>query len=60
MINWYADFHSFVTKITKFAQNIWEPVIENVLILGFLMADTPSNRQKIYIIWEICHIFTLY
>ena len=49
----------FLAKITKFAKNIWEPVIENVIILGHLMADASSKRQKIYIFCEICHIFTL-
>ena len=33
----------------KSAKNIWEPVIEEVIILGFLMADTSSKRPKIYI-----------
>ena len=57
MINRYAVFRSFLTEITKFAKNIWEPVIENVILLGHLMADTSSKRQKIYIFCEICHIF---
>ena len=40
--------------------NIRELVIENVFILGFLMADTSTKQQKLYILGEICHIFTLY
>ena len=51
---------SFRFGKTKSAKNIWEPVIEDVIILGFLMADTSSKRQKIYICCKICHIFTLY
>ena len=35
----YVDFRSFLAKITKFAKNIWERVIENVIILGQVMAD---------------------
>ena len=34
---------------TKSAKNIWEPVFEDVIILGFLMANTSSKRQNIYI-----------
>ena len=45
----YAVFHFVLVEKTKSAKNIWEPVIENVIILGFLMADTSSKRQKIYI-----------
>ena len=37
-------------------KNIWEPVVQNVIILGFLMAVV----LYIYIFGEICHIFTLY
>ena len=44
-----TGFCLFLAKITKFAKNIWEPVIENVTILDHLMADTSSKRQKIYI-----------
>ena len=51
-----CDFCSFLAKITKF--NIWEPVIENVIIVGHLMADTSSKQQKIYLFCEICYIFT--
>ena len=42
-------FSLFWVKITKFKKNIWEPVIENVIILGHLMANTSSKQQKIYI-----------
>ena len=31
-----------------------------LIILGFIMADTSSKRQKIYIYCEISYIFTLY
>ena len=50
-------FNSFLTKIAKFTKDIWEPVIENIIILGHLMADTSSKGQKNC---EICHIFTYY
>ena len=43
----------------KSANNILEPVIENIIILGFLMADT-SSQQNLYKLCDICHIFTLY
>ena len=45
----YAVFHFVLVEKTKSAKNIWEPVFENVIILGFLMADTSSKRQKVYI-----------
>ena len=51
---------SLAGRLMKFTKNIWEPVIENVIILDHLMADTSSKRQKIYIFCKICHIFTLY
>ena len=38
-----CGFRSFLAKITKFTKNIWELVIENVIILGHLMADTSSK-----------------
>ena len=41
----------------KSTKNIWEPVIGNMIILGFLMADTSSKQLKIYIFCKICHIF---
>ena len=44
----------------KFAKNIWELVIQNVIVLGHVMADTSSKRQKTYILCEICHISTSY
>ena len=53
-------FRLFLAKITKFAKNIWEPVIDNIIILGHLMVNTSLKRQKVYIFCEICHIFTLY
>ena len=54
-----CSFSFVLVQITKFAKNIWAPVIENVIILGHLMANILS-RQRIYIFCEICHIFTLY
>ena len=45
----YAVFRFVLVKKTKSAKNIWEPVIEEVIILGFLMADTSAKRPKIYI-----------
>ena len=36
----YAEYHFVLVEKTKSANNIWEPVIVNVIILGFLMADT--------------------
>ena len=56
----YAEYPFVWVEKTKSAKNIWEPVFEDVIILGFLMADTSSKRQKIYIFCKICHTFTLY
>ena len=39
----YAVFRFVLAEKTKSA-NIWEPVFENVIILGFLMADTSSKQ----------------
>ena len=44
----YAVFCFVLEEKMKSAKNIWEPVIQNVFILGFLMADTSSKRKKIY------------
>ena len=41
---WYAVFCFVLVEKTKSAKNICELVIENVIILGFLMADTSSKR----------------
>ena len=35
----YAEYRFILVEKTKSTKNIWEPVIENVIILGFLMAD---------------------
>ena len=59
-VYWYTEYRFVLVEKTKSAKNIWELVFENVIILGFLMADTSSKRQKIYIFCKICHIFTLY
>ena len=45
----YAVFRFVLVEKTKSAKNIWELVFENVIILGFLMADTSSKRQKVCI-----------
>ena len=45
-INRYAVFRSFLAYISKFTKSIWEPVIQNFIILGHLMANTSSRRQK--------------
>ena len=42
----YPVYCFTVVEATKSAKNIWEPVIENVIIVGFLMADNSSKRQK--------------
>ena len=39
-------FCSVVVEIMKFAKYTWEIVIESIIILGFLMADTSSKKRK--------------
>ena len=57
----YVEYCFVLGEKTKSAKNIWEPVFEDVISLGFLMADTSSKRHKIYICCNVtCHIFTLY
>ena len=46
MVNWMLDFCFVVVETMKSAKNIWEPVIENIIILGILMADTSLNNKK--------------
>ena len=41
-----AIFRFIVTDATKLAKNIWEPIVENVIILGFLIADMSLNNKK--------------
>ena len=60
MVFQYEEYRFILVKKAKSAKNIWEPVIEDVIILGFLMADTSSKLQRIYRFGKICHIFTLY
>ena len=36
----YAEYRFVLVEKTKSAKNIWEPIIVNIIILGFLMADT--------------------
>ena len=43
---WYAVYCFVLVKKTKSAKHIWEPVIENIIILGFLMTDTLFKQQK--------------
>ena len=40
-----AEYRFILVEKPKSAKNIWEPVIEDI-ILGFLMADTSSNDKK--------------
>ena len=47
----YAVFRFVLVEKTKSAKNIWEPIFENVIILGFIMADTSSKRQNVYIFY---------
>ena len=49
----YAEYRFVLVEKTKSAKNIWEPVFEDVIILGFLMADTSSKQQNIYIFCKI-------
>ena len=44
MVNWYSVFHFSLVETAKSAKNTWEPVIENIIILGFLMADTLPKK----------------
>ena len=44
----YVEYRFVLVEKTKSTKNIWEPVFEDVIILGFLMCDTSSKRQKIY------------
>ena len=53
----YAVFHFVLAEKMKSAKNIWEPVFENVIILGFLMADTSSEQQNIYILLNMSHFY---
>ena len=53
-------FCFIVPETATSAKNIWVPVIENIVILGFLMADTSSKLLTMYIFGELCHTFTLY
>ena len=43
-VNRYSVFGFIAVDKIKSAKNIWDPVIENNIILGFLMAD-PSLKQ---------------
>ena len=36
----YTEYCFLLVEKTKSAKKIWEPVIENIIILGFLVADT--------------------
>ena len=64
-IFWYAVFRFVLVEKTKSAKNIWEPVFENVIILGFLMADTSNdknthiflNMSRFYFILSKSHVY---
>ena len=43
MVFWYAVFHFVLVEKTKSLNYIWEPVIENFIILGFLVTDISSK-----------------
>ena len=59
MVN--AEYCFVLVEKTKSAKNIWEPVFEDVIILGFLMADTSSKRQKIYIFCKnMSHFYAIF
>ena len=60
MINQILVFHFIVTETMKSIKNIGKPVIEKFIISDFLMADNSSKQQKVYILGEVCHVFTLY
>ena len=47
VVNGFPVFRFVLVEKTKSANNIRELVIENIIILGFLMANTSSKRQKI-------------
>ena len=49
MVYRYAEYRFVLVEKTKSKKNIWEPVFEDVIILGFLMADSSSKQQKVYI-----------
>ena len=65
MITWFECFNGMpvycfvMAETTKSTKNIWEPIIANIIILGFLIADTSSKQHKIYKFHKICHIFTM-
>ena len=45
--------------MTKSAKNLLEPVIENVIILGYLLTTNLWKQWKSYKFEEISHIFYL-
>ena len=42
-------FHFVVVEMTKPTKNIWQMGFENVIILGFLMADTSSKQLLMHV-----------
>ena len=42
----FAEYCFVLVGKMKSTKNIWEPVIENVIILGFLMAATSVEDGK--------------
>ena len=54
----YAVFRFVLVEKTKSAKNIWEPVFENVIILGFLMAEHFIKTTKnIHIFLNMSHFY---
>ena len=47
VVHRYAEYRFVLVEKTKSAKNIWEPVFEDVIILGFLMANTSSKHIHI-------------
>ena len=45
-------FHFILEEATKSTKNIWKLVIEKVVVLGFLMANSSSKQYKMYILGE--------
>ena len=43
--------------MTKYAKNIKLPVIENIIILGFLLVNTSSKQKRTYSFKETSYIF---
>ena len=54
----YAVFCFVLVEKMKSAKNIWETVIENVIVLSFLIADTSIKTTKnIHILLNMSHFY---